>query len=69
MSNYDKVIKAMETDPKRIWTAPEIAELVEPERCSKQTFRSNRIFKILVVAEKYGQVRKLEGRPNKWVLI
>ena len=68
MSNFDKVMDVMRSDPERKWTAREIANLVAPDG-SPKSFHNNRIFKILVIAERYGMVRRVtDNRPRLWVL-
>ena len=69
MSNHDKVIEVMRSDPEKEWTAREIANLVTPDGSTK-AFRNHGIFKILVKAEKYGFVRKTnDKRPDRWMLV
>lgn len=69
MSNHDRVMEVMRSDPKREWTAREIADLVSPDG-SSQSFNNHGIFKILVKAERYGFVKKInDKRPDRWVLV
>jgi len=69
MSNHDKVMEVMRSDPEKEWTAREIADRVEPDGSSK-SFNNHGIFKILVKAERYGFVKKIDDkRPDRWVLI
>lgn len=69
MSNHDKVMEVIRSDPKKEWTAREIADRVKPEG-SVKAFNNHGIFKILAKAEKYGFVRKTnDKRPDRWVLV
>ena len=69
MSNHDKVLEVMRSDPKREWTAREIANLVKPDG-SEYYFQNHGIFRILVKAEQYGFIRKTnDKRPDRWVLV
>ena len=69
MSNHDKVIEVMRSDPKKEWTAREIADMVIPDG-SEKAFKNHGIFKILVKAEKYGFIKKInDKRPDRWVLV
>lgn len=69
MSNHDKVMAVMRSDPNKEWTAREIADRVKPEG-SVKSFNNHGIFKILVKAERYGFVKKInDKRPDRWLLV
>lgn len=69
MSNHDRVMEVMRSDPKREWTTREIVDLVIPDG-SPKAFKNNGVFRVLKKAEKYGLVRKTnDKRPDRWVLV
>lgn len=70
MTNHEKVMAIMMTDPEREWTAPELARILDPHPLNT-TIRT-RIYSVLQKAEKYGFVRKTKtspGRVTYWKLI
>ena len=59
MSNWEKIHEIMKSDPKRKWTAPDLAKLINPgmKEWEYPAFRCN-ILTCLKKAEKYGLVKQ-----------
>lgn len=68
MSNHEKVMSIMMTDPEKKWSAPEIASIMYGEQYTAN--QRNRVNIVLRQAEPYGFVKKHDqkGRTTYWVL-
>ena len=70
MTNHEKVMAIMMTDPEKEWTASEIAHILEPHPLNT-TIRT-RVYSVLHKAEQYGFVKMVSSSPGRctyWKLI
>lgn len=57
MSNLDKVLEVMRTDPDAEWTAPQIAQMIFGDRCGQS--EKGKIASVLMKATKYQLVEHI----------